>query len=178
MKKYFIIAAAIILSSLFLFSSCSKKQSNSDYVVVLTSKQITDLLVQNKIYPLEYVDIESNLYSVPSLTWLIWDFSNDYFNFINKLGETYVLGANNCTSFARSATFYAKYLHFKNGSNNNASEAIGTFKYYKDTGDGHAINIAIVIDGGKTNIVFYEPQSRKITNLTKSEISNCISIQM
>jgi hypothetical protein len=93
------------------------------------------------------------------------EFSRDLKQWVNALFGGYKKEVRDCDDFAR---WVAAQAQLWNSETDGATHALafGECWYERTDGESHAINIAIV-EGG--DVVFYEPQTQKIIELTDRE---------
>ncbi len=112
-------------------------------------------------------------YLIPTLRWIENDFSKGLWQFQNEMGiSTWSAESNDCDKFAIAASFYAKWLNHSSPNRNIAAGlAIGELYYLKGgvNGQGHAINFIVTLVGDSLQIVFYEPQLRRVVSLSETE---------
>jgi len=118
----------------------------------------------------EATSIADRQYAMPTRNFLEGAFSSALWSF-QAFFKTldWTAEANDCDDFARIAAGFAQILHFLTPGRPPATAlAVGELWYVKDTGEGHAINIALC--GTDANdVVCYEPQTRKVVLLTPTE---------
>lgn len=114
--------------------------------------------------------ISDRAYAMPTRNFITSAFSYAllaFQKFFGLLGWTEE--ANDCDDFARLAAAFAQILHFLTpGRPLGTALAVGEFWYLQDSGGGHAINVAIC-GHELSDVVFYEPQTRRVVNLTDNE---------
>jgi len=111
-------------------------------------------------------------YALPTRNFLesafsaaLWSFQS-FFDVLRWSEE-----ANDCDDFARLAAAFGQILHYLTPGRPPATAlAVGELWYVKDSGESHAINIALC---GPTpdDVVCYEPQTRRIVTLSEQEKS-------
>jgi hypothetical protein len=175
MRTYLYILILILSLSLI---GCFKSGSN----VEINDKKITNgdifalIIRSNKIDALNY-NIYDQIYVTPSKKWIEKEFSSDLnsFFFNNNLleGEQETW---DCEDYTRATHFLITKL-YKNSSTKQSLTAIafGEFYYITDEGTNHAINMFIVQNEfNQLELVFYEPQERRIVELTEMEKKSCL----
>lgn len=112
-------------------------------------------------------------YNLPAKEWFFSDFTRSLDSLLRFFSaKNWVAEANDCDDFARLAAALAQILHHRTNQLQNTALAIGEF-HYKDAKIGpHAINFAVVNDGGY-KIVFMEPQHGHQLFLNEEEIKSC-----
>lgn len=100
-------------------------------------------------------------------------FSDSLKKWVWELGIRYRQDCEDCDDFARFAASVAQLWNAKSENKGHAL-AFGEFWYVKDGGEGHAINVALV-EGGA--VVFYEPQTQRIVELSEIEMWNATMIR-
>jgi len=135
------------------------------------------ILSENKLSALPTIILDKS-YSIPTKTWIEKDFSESFSKFTFGLGikDKYLTDSLDCDDIAQGAAFCAKYLHWKE-TKVKRGLAFGEFHYNSSSVGPHAINIAIVSDAGKINVVFYEPQRRVLIELSDKERDSCAFIR-
>lgn len=118
-------------------------------------------------------------YSLPTQDWLTGAFGEAFDKFLFEFEESaWRPEINDCDDFSRSAAFFAQLLHKRKSKNDplrkETALAFGEFFYTKDSGEGHAINVAIIRNiKGEHEAVFFEPQNQTIVELTQTEKESC-----
>ena len=93
----------------------------------------------------------------------LWSFQK-FFSILNWSEE-----AMDCDDFARIAAGFAQILHCLTPGRPPATAlAVGEIWYVRDSGEGHAINVALC-GGGPDDVVCFEPQTRKVVELSVTE---------
>jgi len=116
--------------------------------------------------------IADRTYALPTLNFLggafstaLWSFQQ-FFEVLRWTPE-----ANDCDDFARIAAGFAQMLHYLTPNRPPATAlAVGELWYVKDSGEGHAINVALC-GPSPDGVVFYEPQTRQLVKLTDTELA-------
>lgn len=92
------------------------------------------------------------------------------------LGFTYQAESQDCDKFSRFAAAYAGLVHAKQTQEVEAITPggfpLGEFYYVSPAGT-HAITVAIVGEGERLEVVWMEPQTGKLMELTQAEIESC-----
>jgi len=106
-------------------------------------------------------------YSVPTSKWIL-DTSFSLSNQIKSILGDWKEESRDCDDFAMSTMALMRLFH----SYNNTSTAlpVAYFQFFKEGMGWHAINLAFVDD---KKIIFFEPQTGQLLNLTKNEIKSC-----
>lgn len=119
--------------------------------------------------------VVDRVYAKPTLEFLEGAFSKSLRSVQNFFGvAAWSVEANDCDDFARCAAFLAQLLHYRTPGRPPASAlAFGELWYVKDSGEGHAINIAFTDKG----VVCYEPQTRSIVTLSVTEKGSVFKIR-
>jgi len=121
----------------------------------------------------EDFSIADRSYAAMQQGFLEQAFSESLKKWVLELGIRYQQECEDCDDFARFAASVAQLWNAKSANEGHAL-AFGEFWYVKDNGDAHAINIALV-EGGK--VVFYEPQTQRIVELSEIEKWNATMIR-
>ncbi len=175
MKKIFIVGL-IFLSLL----GCSKHSAPSTNTTI-SSQQIEQVMMDINVGSMNY-EVSDGVYSLPDRNFIGTDFSVALKSFFSQMGDSdYTSGENNCNVFSLGSSYFMKHLHHNTKTNklDNTGIAFGEFYYIKEGADGggHAINVSIVNDKNITNkfiVLFYEPQTCSIVQLTQTEIESCV----
>lgn len=110
-------------------------------------------------------------YAVPTSAWLLKEFYPWFWQMRTALGLRVYSRRNDCDNYARAAAQAAEDCHSLTAGGPDAEGlAVGEFWYRKDSGEGHAICVAIVDDGRR---IFFEPQSGDELKLTSKEFASC-----
>lgn len=135
----------------------------------MTANQIYKILEDAGVSPAN-IDIDDENYQLPSLDWISGEFAAIHAKFKKAWGEnTFIPVVNDCDDFSDLAKVCAQKLH-KDMNPKGTALAFGTFKYQRDNGEIHRLNVAIV-EGGK--LAFYEPQICQVVPLSEWEIILC-----
>lgn len=118
-------------------------------------------------------------YAMPTRNFLTGAFASALWTlqgFFGVLGWTEE--ANDCDDFAGLARCFAQILHFLTpGRPARSALAVGEFWYEKDNnGGGHAINVACC-GLEASDVVFFEPQTRNLVNLSATEKASAILVR-
>jgi hypothetical protein len=124
-------------------------------------------------------------YECPSEGWVAETFARDFARFKqsvagNIAGLAYNPEAFDCDDFARLAASYAGLLHrASRGIQDKTALAFGEFWFDSNTTKGgHAINIAVVAGPDqRPKLLFFEPQTCEILNLSQSEVESCRAVR-
>ncbi len=168
----------LLLISLLLFTSCSKSSPSKTSFPTIASDNLIELLSKNKIAgDLGSLTLDST-YSLPTKDWVVNDFAPKYMDFIKQMKiSDYTTEENDCDNFSLAAKFYANVLHHQEKSMaKHTGIAFGEFGYTQSmNGSNHAIDIILTQETNKTNIVilFFEPQTGQLVNLTQKEYESC-----
>jgi hypothetical protein len=140
----------------------------------MMQQELIDFMSEQGAMPMMYM-VGDEEFQHPTEQWFYGayaKFLRDYFEFLGT--NIYAPVANDCDDFARKAADGAQTLHCKTPSRRpNTALAIGEFWYDRDVGGGHAINCAIVFEGGNYRLIFLEPQNQQRIVLSKREIESC-----
>lgn len=111
-------------------------------------------------------------YAQPTLAWLQGAFWQSF-----KADRWAKVGSytrkNDCDNWARAYAQHAEDCHAMSKGSDAEGLAVGEFFYTKDSGDGHAIVIAVIDD----QVVFIEPQNGLTLQLTEAEILSCAFVR-
>lgn len=129
------------------------------------TKGVAAALVKAGVELPDDFSIADRRYAALDLGFLATTFSADLGAWNFQLFGKYAEEVRDCDDFARFAASVAQLWNAKSENEGHAL-AFGEFWYVKDNGDAHAINVALV-EGGK--VVFFEPQTQRIVELTESE---------
>jgi len=78
-----------------------------------------------------------------------------------------------CNRFTLYFQAFSQIEYFKTSNGSNSSVAIGEVFYLKDGISGHAINCALTDSG----LIFIEPQTGQVLNLTKKELDSIFFVK-
>ena len=137
---------------------------------MIDSNKLIEILTKANILP-SATWIVDRSYSVPSKNWIINTLGPTLRNFQAQLGvNTWTEDVQDCDDFARLAAAYVQFLHYRTlGQIRKSALSFGEVFYVTKEGGGHAINIAIVGTKGNEEVIFFEPQTGKIVELTLKE---------
>lgn len=92
---------------------------------------------------------------------------------LDRLGIQYTLEGFDCEDFAESAVSLCRIAHARTPGAPQAGLAVGTLSYVKaDTGNGHAVVCAVVIEDGKPTLAIGEPQTGLPITLSDVELAS------
>lgn len=116
-------------------------------------------------------------YAHPSRAWVRGAFASALKTLLDGLeASVWTDSSNDCDDFARLSAAFASCLHNRTvGHERNTGLALGEFWYVRDAGGGHAINMAIVYQDGKPELMFFEPQTQQEVKLTEREVLSCVA---
>ena len=141
----------------------------------LPAAELFDLLIQNHVESSKFIILDES-YLIPKKSWFFGPFADSLRDNLFALGvSSWKPEVNDCDSFAVAGRHWANVLHARS-TNIEAGISIGEFYYYKNVDemtDKHAINIAVVDNEGKLEVVFMEPQNGRKLILTKDQKRNC-----
>lgn len=110
-------------------------------------------------------------YSLPSARFVSGPFAQGLVSFYSAIGFVgYARNALDCDDYATACALYMRALHVR--SNLRTGIAFGDFRYLR-AGEGHAICAFFTVEGGVTQLKFFEPQTRKTVELTLEERESC-----
>lgn len=114
-------------------------------------------------------------YALPSESWLINDYSTALYDFLLSFKSSkYVDSENDCDNYSTLAFSFAQVLHHNTPQKiKKTALAVGEFWYASLARGGvHAINVVMVWDNQiGYKLIFYEPQTQQVVELTKAEIA-------
>jgi hypothetical protein len=142
---------------------------------IISGHTLLDILKKNGIQPYNEIVLDAS-YTLPTKSWIIGEFSMAFENDLSVYGLlNYIPEKNDCDNFALHCHSFALKLHTRDQQSYQKGFAIGQFVYDKDSGGRHAINFWVIINpvSNKYEVVFYEPQSRRIVELSEQEKSLC-----
>lgn len=142
-------------------------------MLTIPGESLEAKLIDRKInYDVIYV-VDSS-YVFPTLEWVEGPFSDGLSKFLADWVEHYRSERADCDDFADAAAFYARGAHRLDGEAKEATAlAFGEFYYRPDSGGAHAINCFFTKVGDALELMFYEPQTQQVVNLSQTEISSC-----
>lgn len=137
---------------------------------MITVNQFYKIMMDADINPLRASILDSQ-YVEPIKSWIEDEFSAALENNLRALGLLqWVPEAWDCDKYARLAWAFAVVDYARNRTHPEAGFAFGVFCYELDNDKGgHAINFFI----SNGQIMFYEPQLRKIVQLSETERQSC-----
>lgn len=135
--------------------------------------ELRGVLLNSGVNPMRSMIMDAE-YVTPVRGWLEHAFSYSFERNLSALGLLeWAPEVWDCDKFARLAWVFASVDLAKTAGRPNAGLAFGVFCYtIFNNGGGHAINFAITEE---KELVFYEPQTRKIVNLSNEEAQSCFS---
>jgi hypothetical protein len=135
-----------------------------------------------------YTVVRDESYMCPSLNFVRGAFSNGFRSYMAAMGmNDYILNENDCDKYSNAAVHYMNFLHHQTSDKKRGTGiAIGIFDYirgkdvtFNEFGSpltvnaGHSINVIILRHNNEIKVVFYEPQTYSIVELTPAEIWSC-----
>lgn len=137
---------------------------------VVSFSEVQSILTGNGIIiPIEKTVKTDRKYALVTKEWVENQFADSYWRFLNEFNGLYwTLEAWDCDEFARSAHFLASVLHYKS-KQEKTGLCFGEINYITKKWVGHAANIFLYKEGNKIKVGFFEPQNRKIYELTPDE---------
>lgn len=136
------------------------------------SDDMKKLLIENGFNNRNFAITDSD-FALPAEQWVKTTFSSAFLNFLFKIKAD--IGSeedNDCDDFALAAVFFAKLLHHRTKNKPEYTGlAFGEYYYIKAERGAHAINFFVTNDNG-LKILFFEPQTGKIINLTDAELKS------
>ncbi len=132
----------------------------------LSNTQLLEKLAAAGIDTTKNVSIADRFYAEIKLEFLKGKFSSVLSSWIFQLFGGYKTEVRDCDDFAKWVSAQAQLWNSET-SGTVCALAFGECWYEKDSGESHAINIAIVENG---DVVFYEPQTQKVVELSDREI--------
>lgn len=177
----------ICLAFIFLIG-CNQKPNNAPVAsisppLILSSKEVRDIIIINKITPWDGSAMSDLKYAIPSEEWVEKKFPIYFNNFLKDLQfGNWMDESNDCDDFAKMAASFARLLnHNTPKKEKETSIAFGEFYYKKDYSldpkyPNHAINFALVRTKLNTiKIIFFEPQEMRVIKLSEKEIRSCLN---
>lgn len=131
---------------------------------MMTAEELTGILAAEGVMdPLPRFD---SVYAAPTRRFVEGEFSRDLARVERDLGVSeYQPEKGDCDKFARRAAYWMMEWSEKTTANTGAGIAFGVFLYARDAGGGHAINC--FPENGR--LVFYEPQTKRVVELSEAE---------
>jgi hypothetical protein len=159
-------------------SSKPAPESPLDKPMVMSYVDFSVCLTTNKARSFDCRYISNDLYVIPTEDW----FRNQLpaiikqFQFDVKQGE-YEANANDCDTFTKVAVVAARLSHLKANSVSETSIPIGEYYFTRADGAKHAIICGLVRTGmGQYKMMFLEPQTCKVIELSDKERESCSHI--
>jgi hypothetical protein len=144
---------------------------------VLSSTDLKVLLMTDlKVRPLSFGHVRDESYMLPSPDWFTDTFPAELkdFQFRNRQTSA-VPETNDCDDYARGAAWWAQRCHTRSeGRRTHTALAVGEFCYDDSTLGRHVIIFAIVRHAAAFRILFMEPQTGRMRDLSKTEIESCV----
>jgi hypothetical protein len=144
---------------------------------ILSSTDLKVLLMTDlQVRPSDFGAVRDESYMLPSPDWFTDVFPHELkdFQFRNKQTRP-VPEANDCDDYARGAAWWAQRCHTDSeGGRSQTAFAVGEFSYDDATLGRHAIIFAIVRHAAAFRILFMEPQTGRMRDLSKTEIESCV----
>lgn len=170
--KWLLIFVFIILY--LLTAGCGKKAVKPTIKHTVESVEIAAMLESLGVNtPNSF--FADDVYALPSEHWLASEYSEALYRFLTSFkSATYVATENDCDNFSTMAFAFAQILHHNTPQKTHKTAlAFGEIWYPSLARGGvHAINVVMVWDD-KTGykLLFYEPQTQQLVELTKAEIA-------
>jgi hypothetical protein len=129
--------------------------------------------------PYEALDVADVAWLPPAKAWLRDKFCPQLRRYLKRKGLLdYVPEANDCDDFADEGVRLAKRMHARmvrlGKAPRGTAFAVGRFWYRSARQGAHAIIVALVRIAETTfELVFIEPQTQRLVELTRSEINSC-----
>lgn len=111
------------------------------------------------------------VYWAPQREWFLVQFPQDYRRFLDALQRAGFKGPGDCDDWSRSAALCAQMVK--------PSMAVGEYMFHTKAGTLHALNVVLVHGHAGIEVLFWEPQTKKLVQLTDNETKNgCIAWRM
>lgn len=129
--------------------------------------------------PYEAPDVADVVWLPPSKAWLRDKFCPQLRRYLTRKGLLdYVLESNDCDDFADEAARLAKRMHARMVRLGKVAKGtaftVGRFWYKSANQGAHAIFVALTrIAPDRFELVFIEPQTQRLIDLTRKEINSC-----
>lgn len=163
-------AGLVIASTL---TSCKPKQP-SVTSEILSSNQIKDLMHSGGYEVFNEIIYDAE-YGVPNKEWITKEFYPKFWSFLKDMNLSYEKESQDCDDFAGWARLFAQKLNNETENRGKRAIAFGEFHYTKDSGEGHAINFALIKVKEDFKILFFEPQTADSVVLSKNEIASALT---
>jgi hypothetical protein len=172
--KWLPVYLAVIVAHAWLVTSCSKNAPSPTIKHTVEAVEIAAMLESLGVTtPNSF--FADDVYALPSEHWLANEYSESLYRFLTSFkSATYVATENDCDNFSTLAFAFAQILHHNTPQKNKKTAlAVGEIWYASLARGGvHAINVAMVWDDQTGyKIIFYEPQTQQIVQLTQAEIA-------
>ena len=162
---------------MMLFIGCGKQKETITSVVkqAIPITKIYSIMSDNGVYNMNSFCTDS-LYSLPTENWIKTEFSTTLSLFLKSFKSSeWVTEENDCDNFSSMSYSFAQILHHNTKNKiNNTGLCFGEFWYTKDINKvKHAINVIIVYENDRYKVLFFEPQTQSIVELSKTEKESC-----
>lgn len=153
----------------------------------MTSQELDSFLTEAGVAA-DQVTFGDDVYVLPGREWLRTELVSAFRSLLKAVeAVTYAPGRNDCEDFERGAAWFAQVLHnrtpVEDASMQEAALAFGIFDFVREAdGQAHAINCAVVFEGGDFKLVFFEPQFAArgldpMITLSEGEMGNCREVR-
>ena len=141
----------------------------------MTGDSIYELLLAKGISSRAITVLDDD-YRLPARSVIVEDFAKAFDDLKSFLGtRKYIKNARDCDKFAMLAHWLFTEIHAQS-DHQSKGVAFGQFGYIRDAvWTGHQINFAIVEN---KELVFFEPQTCRLVELSKSEFNSCTEARL
>lgn len=161
-----------LLTIALLAGSCGQKPQVSPGTTVLKQWQLRQVFIDAGVDTSVEV-FGDPYYAVLNPEWInkVWATELNKFLFDNNV-RSYAVNRNDCGKFSIHGQSIAVAKYHQDSTIAGSSPAFGIFVYFDEKmSGGHALNFALVSRNNRTELAFWEPQTRMEKKLSKSEIS-------
>lgn len=174
----------LVIGTLLFTAGCSNKSSDDIKIpapptMTVSGNELNEVLAH--LTPgAPVILINDDKYLLPTPGWIKNDFSAGLFEFQAFFGiSRWSTESNDCDKFALATVFYAHWLHEKSPNRTvSAGITCGEVYYISSRGGPHAINFFVVSNKGELQVIFYEPQTCSIIQLSPAELKSITLLKL
>ena len=148
---------------------CNKTPNTTGPLVPMTTESVKAHLDENFIVN-DCGKLTHAKYVIPTRAWVTDKLVPYWFEYRKRNNLQYDVNTTSCEAFSFQC-------HFASQEIEKVNITVGVFFYMPDnkvgSGIGHAINVILINEDDKIKAVFFEPQTSKFVNLSKSELASC-----
>jgi hypothetical protein len=162
---------AIVLGLLLVFVGCDRPKP------LPSGRTVSGEFITDRLYSIGAFGELGNLggkpnagYALLTPAFINGPLQHNWWQVLTKMTGVYSVKRNNCRDFARGFAWAAQQF----GQELGAPPAVLEFWYQRTGRTGHAINALFVLEDGRTNIWFWEPQTDQRVDLTPDQVKGCL----